>query len=292
MLNPVTLLDMPRAAETALFTALALLAFASNSILARLALRSYDMDAASFTTVRLVAGAVTLAFLVRIQSGSWRKLAGRGLVGPLSLFAYAPAFSFAYVRIGAAAGALLLFGAVQLTMVGWGIARGERPSPRVWLGAGVAAAGLGWLMLPSVARPDPLGSGLMILAGISWGAYSLAGRTASDALASNARSFLWTIPPALLLEAIAAPHVAISSRGLALAAVAGAITSGLGYAVWYRALRGLTATQAAFLQLSVPVIAAIGAVVVLHEAPSPRLAASAAGVLGGLALVVSRRARR
>jgi len=236
-------------------------------------------------------GAVTLALLVRIQAGTWRKLAGRGFAGPLALFAYAPTFSFAYVRIGAAAGALLLFGAVQMTMVGWGLARGERPPPRVWLGAAVAAAGLGWLMLPSVGRPDPLGSGLMIVAGIAWGAYSLAGRTAGDPLASNARSFLWTIPPALLLEAVAAPHVVLGSRGVALAAVSGAITSGLGYAAWYRALRGLTATQAAFLQLSVPVIAAIAAVLVLDEAPSPRLAASAAAVLGGLALVVSRRAR-
>jgi drug/metabolite transporter (DMT)-like permease len=146
-------------------------------------------------------------------------------------------------------------------------------------------------MLPSVGRPDLLGSGLMIVAGIAWGAYSLAGRTATDALASNARSFLWNIPPALLLEAVAARHIALSSRGVAAAAVSGAITSGLGYAAWYRALRGLTATQAAFLQLGVPVIAAIGAVVVLDETPSPRLAASAAAVLGGLALVVSRRAR-
>jgi drug/metabolite transporter (DMT)-like permease len=282
---------MARVAGTALFTALALLAFAWNSILARLALRSGHMDAASFTTVRLVAGAVTLALLVRLQAGTWRKLAGRGLAGPVALFAYAPTFSFAYLRIGAAAGALLLFGAVQLTMVGWGIARGERPPARVWLGAAVAAAGLCWLMLPSVGRPDLLGSGLMIVAGIAWGAYSLAGRTATDALASNARSFLWNIPPALLLEAVAARHIALSSRGVAAAAVSGAITSGLGYAAWYRALRGLTATQAAFLQLGVPVIAAIGAVVVLDEAPSPRLAASAAAVLGGLALVVSRRAR-
>jgi drug/metabolite transporter (DMT)-like permease len=287
----VLFLAVPRARETAFFTSLALIAFAANSILARLALRTGHMDAASFTTVRLVSGALILTLLTRLQSGGWRALSGRGVVGPIALFAYAPTFSFAYVRIGAATGALLLFGAVQLTMVGWGIARGERPRPTVWLGAAIAAAGLFWLTFPSADRPDPIGCALMVVAGISWGAYSLHGRTATDALGSNARSFVLVLPFALLLELIARSHAAVSTRGLAAAMASGAITSGLGYAIWYRALRGLSATQAAFLQLSVPVIAAVAAVLLLHEPANPRLAVSSVAVLGGLALVAARRAR-
>jgi drug/metabolite transporter (DMT)-like permease len=283
-----------RPPKTALLTALALLAFAANSLLARLALRSGSMDAASFTAVRLAAGALALGLLVRSRGGGRPARAAATPVGPLALFAYAAAFSFAYVRIGAAAGALILFGAVQMTMVGWGVARGERPGPRVWAGAAVAVAGLLWLTLPSVGRPDPAGSGLMALAGVAWGAYSLAGKGAGDPLASNARSFAWAVPLAAALEAArvaTAGRLAVTPRGLVLSVISGAITSGLGYAVWYRALRGLSATEAAVLQLSVPVIAAIGAVALLHEPPSPRLAVAGAAILGGLALVVVRRAR-
>jgi drug/metabolite transporter (DMT)-like permease len=217
---------------------------------------------------------------------------GAVLPGPLALLAYAVPFSFAYVRIGAAAGALLLFGSVQLTMIGRGIATGERPSPRTWLGLAAALGGLAWLTLPSVGRPDPAGSALMVLAGCAWGVYSLAGRTAPDALASNARSFAWALPLALLLNAAGASSARVDPRGLLLAIASGAITSGLGYAIWYRALRGLTATQAAILQLSVPVIAALGAVALLHERPSPRLAVSGLAVLGGVGLVLSERMRR
>jgi drug/metabolite transporter (DMT)-like permease len=285
---------MSRLPETALLTALALISFASNSILTRLGLGAGGMDAATFTTVRLAAGAIVLVALVRIQHGPSLAQAGRawvGWVGPLALFAYAAPFSFAYVRIGAAAGALLLFGAVQITMIGRGIAAGERPGPRGWAGITLAAAGLGWLTLPAVGRPDPIGSALMIVAGCSWGVYSLAGRRATNALAANARSFAWAVPLAVVVDvAVAAVgSVKVSPRGLALAAVSGGITSGLGYAIWYRALRGLTATQAAILQLSVPLIAAAGAVVVLHESVNPRLAISSAAVIGGVALVLTAR---
>ena len=276
---------------TALLTALALVAFAANSILTRLALGAGAMDAATFTTVRLVAGAVVLATIVRVQGGPSPLRGGRSLVGPVALFAYAAPFSFAYVRIGAAAGALLLFGAVQTTMIGWGVAKGERPGLRAWAGIALALAGLAWLTLPALGRPDPVGSGLMIVAGCAWGVYSLAGKGATNALAANARSFVWAVPLALLLNLVAASSVVVSWRGLILAAASGGITSGLGYAIWYRALRGLTATRAAILQLSVPVIAAVGAVVVLHESVNPRLAVSAAAVIGGLALVLSARGR-
>jgi drug/metabolite transporter (DMT)-like permease len=273
----------------------ALIAFASNSILTRMALGGGRMDAASFTTVRLAAGALVLTALVRIQARSWAPLRGHGsagrLVGPLALFAYAAPFSFAYVRIGAAAGALLLFGAVQLTMIGWGIATGERPRPRTWFALAIAAGGLGWLILPSVGRPDPVGSALMIVAGCAWGVYSLVGRKAAHALGSNARSFLWSVPLALVLV-VGGPGAVVTSRGLVLGIASGGITSGLGYAIWYRALRGLTATQAAILQLAVPVIAAFGAVAILHESVSARLTVSGLAVIGGVGLALSERATR
>jgi len=283
-----------RTSRTALATLVALLAFAANSILTRLALGAHEMGAATFTTVRIAAGALTLAAIVRLQSGDWKALRGgaRDLTAPLALFAYAALFSFAYVRIGAAVGALLLFGAVQLTMFTWGILTGERPRLRVWLALAVAAGGLAWLMLPSVKRPDPTGSVLMILAGCAWGVYSLVGRKAEQALASNARSFVWAVPLALLLNVAVLPSATISGRGLLLAVISGGVTSGVGYAIWYRALRGLTATQAAVVQLSVPVIAALGAVAILHEALTSRLAVSALAVLGGLGLAISERASR
>jgi drug/metabolite transporter (DMT)-like permease len=282
---------MPRRSETALLTLLALVAFASNSILTRMALGAGAMDAATFTTVRLAAGACVLAAIVRVQQGP--SPFGRGtLIGPLALFVYAAPFTFAYLRIGAATGALLLFGSVQITMIGWGIATGERPRLRTWAGIAAAAAGLVWLMLPSLRRPDPVGSALMVVAGCAWGVYSLAGKKATNALAANARSFVWAVPLALVLNLIALSSAHVSARGFVLAAISGGVTSGLGYAIGYRALRGLTATQAGILQLSVPVIAAAGAVVFLRESVSPRLALSGAAVIGGLALVLSDRARR
>jgi drug/metabolite transporter (DMT)-like permease len=280
--------------ETALLTSLALIAFASNSLLTRLALGAGAMDAATFTTVRLVAGACVLAAIVRAQGQrlTFRDgVGGRGLVGPIALFAYAAPFTFAYLRIGAATGALILFGAVQITMIGAGIAAGERPRLRSWIGIAAAAAGLAWLMLPALRRPDPIGSALMVVAGCAWGIYSLAGKKATNALAANARSFAWAVPLAVALNLIAMSSVKVTGRGLVLAAISGGVTSGVGYAIWYRALRGLTATQAGILQLSVPVIAAIGAVAVLGESVSPRLAISGAVVIGGLALVLSDRAR-
>ncbi|MEO8561543.1 MAG: DMT family transporter [bacterium] len=276
---------------TVALTALALIAFASNSLLTRLALGSRQIDAASFTAVRLVAGAIVLTAIVRGQSGSWASFRGQGTTGPLALFLYAAPFSFAYLRIGAAVGALVLFGVVQLTMIGYGVARGERPTPLAWAGLVLAAAGLSILTVPSVARPDPLGVALMAVAGVAWGVYSLAGRAASNALAANARSFLWSSPIALLLVAIAPSSIAMSGRGLALAIVSGGVTSGLGYAIWYRALPRLSVTQAAVAQLSVPVIAASGAAAMLGERITSRLAIAGLAVLGGVALVLASRSR-
>ena len=269
----------------------ALLAFASNSLLTRLALGSGEIDAATFTGIRLVSGAAMLAVLVLAQARSWKPLHWRGPTGPLALFAYAAPFSFAYLRIGAAVGALVLFGVVQLTMIGYGIARGERPVALAWLGLVLAAGGLAMLAVPSVGRPDPLSILLTTVAGVAWAIYTIAGRSAPDALGANARSFLWCSPAALLLAFLAPPAVPPSARGVLLALVSGAVTSGAGYAVWYRALPRLSVTQAAVAQLSVPVIAAVGAALLLGEPLTPRLVAAGAAVLSGVGLVLAARTR-
>src|SRR6478752_5414248 len=230
-------------AKTAALTLLALIAFASNSLLTRLALGTHQIDAAGFTAIRLVAGAVMLIALVAAQDRSWSAMKGTSVAGPLALFAYAAPFSFAYLRIGAAVGALVLFGVVQLTMIGYGIARGERPGTLMWLGLVLAAAGLALLTVPSVTRPDPVGVLLMAVAGVAWAVYTLVGRGTSNPLAANARSFLWSAPLAialvlyLMLSRTDAPP---SGQGIALALVSGAVTSALGYAIWYRALPSLT----------------------------------------------------
>jgi drug/metabolite transporter (DMT)-like permease len=273
-------------------TLLALVAFASNSLLTRLALGAHECDAATFTALRLVSGAVVLVALVLAQARSLAKLRGGGVVGPLSLFAYAAPFSFAYLRIGAAVGALVLFGVVQLTMLAYGIARGERPSATAWAGIGLALGGFAFLTLPSASRPDPLGIALMAGAGVAWGVYTLAGRSRPDPLASNARSFLYASPLALLVLAASHGSISASTRGVVLALISGGITSGLGYAIWYRALPGLSVMQAAVAQLSVPVIAAVGAAVFLGERLGARFVLASTAVLGGVALVLSARARR
>jgi drug/metabolite transporter (DMT)-like permease len=220
-----------------------------------------------------------------------KPLRSGGVLGPLALFAYAAPFSFAYLRIGAAVGALVLFGFVQLTMVGYGLFRGERPGAMTWLGLVLATTGLTFLTAPAVDRPDPMGIALMAVAGIAWGAYSLAGRTAPDALWANARSFIGSSMLALLVTFILHRSVSVTSQGMALAIASGAVASGLGYAVWYRVLPRLSVMQAAVAQLSVPVIAAMGAAVLLHEMLTTRFLVSGAAVLGGVGLVLSTRSR-
>jgi drug/metabolite transporter (DMT)-like permease len=280
---------VPRSLETAALTALALTSFAFNSILTRMALGRGHLDAGGFTAVRLATGALTLALLVRAHSGSWQALRGKGWKGPLALFGYAAPFSFAYLRIGAANGALVLFATVQLTMIAWGVTHGERPGARTWVGLALAAGGLAALTLPAASRPDPIGTALMVVAGVAWGSYSLQGKKVSDPLAANARAFLWGVPLALLLAAVTFRSSVGDGRGLLLASASGALTSGLGYAVWYRALRGLTAVRAAILQLSVPVIAALAAVLLLGETVSSRLVLCGATVIAGVALALTGR---
>lgn len=269
-------------------TALALAAFAANSLLCRAALAQTGIDAATFSTVRLLSGALVLAMIVRwrvspagAHGGDWPSA--------LALFAYAFGFSFAYVRLPAAVGALLLFGAVQATMIGWGLARGERLRPLQALGLALACGGLLILLMPGFAAPPPAGAMLMIAAGIAWGVYSLRGRGATDPLAATAGNFARTVPLALLASALLASMAHADAAGIGYAIASGALASGLGYAIWYTALPSLPAAIAATVQLCVPLLAAGGGILFLGESPTLRLVAASAAILGGVALVVLRR---
>jgi drug/metabolite transporter (DMT)-like permease len=281
--------------RTVTFTLLALVAFASNSLLTRSALGTGGIDAATFTAIRLLAGAAMLVALVRVRDGAWTALRGGTALGPAALFAYAVPFSLAYVRVGAAVGALVLFGVVQLTMVGYGLATGERPSLRTWAGLALATGGLVLLTAPAAAHtehPDPVGVALMAVAGAAWAVYTLAGRSSLEPVAGNARNFLWSSPLALLVVLAAPGQVSASTRGILLALVSGGVTSALGYVLWYRALPRLSVTQAAIAQVGVPIIAAAGGVALLGEPLTVRLVLAGAAVLGGIGLLVSRRLGR
>ncbi len=279
----------PRLAVAAL-TCLAMLAFAGNSLLCRIALKTTGMDAASFTAVRISSGALVL-YLIVLQrgttgTGSWRSA--------LALFVYAAAFSFAYVRLPAATGALILFGFVQLTMAIHGFAKGERLTSLQTTGWIVAIGGLVVLLMPGLLAPSLPGAALMAAAGIAWGIYSLRGKSAGDPVRETAGNFIKAVPYALLLMAAAAAlHTTTSwdAAGFAYAVLSGALTSAAGYVIWYAAVKQLRATSAASVQLSVPAIAAAGGVVLLGEPISWVLALSCAAILGGVALsVVARKA--
>jgi drug/metabolite transporter (DMT)-like permease len=273
-----------------MLTALAMFAFAGNSLLCRLALRNTGIDAASFTSVRLLSGACVLMLLMRLSRGNQR--AGGDWAASLALFIYAAGFSYAYRTLPAGTGAILLFGAVQLTMIGYGLCRGERFGKMQVLGFVAACAGLVALLLPGAGAPSIEGAALMLAAGIAWGIYSLRGRGAADALGSTAGNFVRASAITLLLSAVTFAHATVDLGGVAYAVAGGALTSGLGYAIWYTALRGLSATQAATVQLTVPVLAAAGAVLVLGEAVTWRLAVTSAIVLGGVALVIANQPSR
>lgn len=272
------------AARLAALTTLAMLAFTGNSVLCRLALTRTGIDAASFTTIRLVAGAVTLWVLVLAQRGS---AGGQGSwLSALALFAYAAGFSFAYLSLDAGTGALLLFGAVQVSMVGWGLWRGERLASWQLAGFLLACTGLAALSWPGVSAPPLAGALLMLGAGVAWGAYSLRAKAAGDPLRVTAGNFLRAVPIALVLAAWWSDPASLDAAGVGLAIASGALTSGIGYAIWYAALPDLRATTAATVQLSVPVLAAFAGVVLLAEPMTLRLGLSSAAVLGGIALVI------
>lgn len=262
-------------------TALALLAFAGNSWLCRLALAGGTVDAASFTSLRLASGALFLVLLLRWRGG---RLAGQPL-SALALWVYAAAFSFAYLGLTTATGALILFATVQLTMTGTGLARGERVSARQAAGMLLALGGLVYLLLPGVAAPPWAQGLLMVAAGIAWGAYSLRGRGSRDPLAGTAGNFVYALVPAAALQLVLLPQLQIDLRGVLAAVASGVLASGAGYAIWYSVLPRLRATTAATVQLCVPVLAALMGVVLLGEAMSPRLWIASVVVLAGVALV-------
>jgi drug/metabolite transporter (DMT)-like permease len=276
--------------------AMAMLAFAGNSLLCRVALKGGAIDAASFTSVRLLSGAVMLGALVWLQQQQTppaqrlTKLPGDGW-SALVLFAYAAGFSFAYLSMTAATGALLLFGAVQATMIAWGVVQGERLRRLQLAGFALAVAGLTALMLPGLATPGFWGSAAMLGAGVAWGAYSLRGRrklpnVAANPTAVTAGNFIRTAPMALVLSAVTLSQLHVSTGGVLYAVASGALTSGMGYAIWYRVLPTLQATHAATVQLSVPLIAALGGVLLLGEVATWSMALSACAITGGIALVI------
>ncbi|MDH3990809.1 MAG: DMT family transporter, partial [Gammaproteobacteria bacterium] len=265
-------------------TGVAMLAFAGNSILCRLALRDGAIDPASFTSVRLVSGAVALMVILWITRRGDTPRAHGSWLSACMLFFYAICFSYAYITLSAGAGALILFGFVQGTMIAIGIWSGDRPTTPEWLGWSLAFAGLVWLVLPGVEAPPWSGASLMAVAGIAWGVYSIRGRTESDALASTASNFMLTVPMVAVLTLVTFTGADISTHGITLAIVSGAITSGIGYVIWYAALEYLSAIQAALVQLSVPAIATAGGVVLLLEPLSLRLLIASALVLGGISI--------
>ncbi|KQU86886.1 hypothetical protein ASC78_04860 [Variovorax sp. Root318D1] len=280
----------PSLLQTVALTAAAMVAFAANSLLCRLALQHQGIDPASFGSIRLVSGALTLALVVRLRARPPSPARVDWLAAAM-LFAYVAFFSFAYLSLPAGTGALILFGAVQLTMLGAGLGSGERFGPLAWLGFVLAAGGLVYLVLPGVAAPPLLGAALMAIAGVAWGVYSLRGRGVADPLAATSRNFMRAVPMALALSLIFVARAHADATGIALAVASGAVTSGLGYVIWYAALARLSAMQAATVQLSVPLLAAIGGVLLLSEAITPRLAAASVAILGGIAIVLSQKSR-
>jgi drug/metabolite transporter (DMT)-like permease len=276
-----------RKVPVGILTVFVLLAFAANTLLCRIALGRELIDPVSFTTLRLLSAAIVLVPMARLAAGSRPAPARAGSwLSALALFAYAIPFSLAYLSLDTGMGALILFGFVQATMIGFGLLSGERPRPLEWLGLATALGGLVYLVSPGLTAPDPLGALLMSTAGIAWGVYSLRGRSVTAPVASTAGNFARTVPMAAIASALALSFVHAEPTGIVLALVSGTLTSGLGYVLWYRVLRGLTSTRAAIVQLPVPVIAALGGVVCLAEQLSLRLVVASALILGGVAMAV------
>lgn len=272
-----------------ILTSVALIAFAANSILTRAAFTATSIDPLSFTAVRIVSGAMMLALIVRAQPALPE---GRGSWGSaLALSAYAIAFSVAYISLTAATGALLLFGSVQVIMVSWHLYIGNRLTCRQWIGLALALAGLIWLLLPGLSTPAPVPSALMISAGVAWGVYTLRAKGGEDPTRVTASNFLLASLPTLVVAMAFVPGASVDLPGLLLAVSSGALASGLGYAVWYAALKHIRTSTAAVAQLNVPVITAAAGVAVLAEPLTPRLAVAGVAVLGGIALVVIKPAK-
>lgn len=274
-------------ARTIGLTSLAMLAFAGNSLLCRVALKETAIDPASFTAIRLVSGALMLWLVVRLKQGAPR---GTGnWSSAFALFVYAAGFSFAYISLPAGSGALLLFGAVQATMIGYALWKGERLRGLQTIGVLLAIGGLVGLLLPGLSAPPLKGALLMIGAGIAWGVYSLRGKGTGDPTRVTAGNFMRAVPITLVLSLLMVDFVSVDAGGFYYAVASGALASGLGYAIWYTALPSLKNTSAASVQLSVPVIAALGGIVFLGEPVTLRLILASVAILGGIALVIVRK---
>lgn len=271
----------------ALLTAVVMAAFAANSVLNRAAVAAGEIGALDFALVRAVAGAAVLVLLIRLRHGTVPLLSPRRVLGGAMLTVYLVGFSVAYLAMDAGLGALILFGGVQVTMFAGALATGERPPPRRWAGAGLALAGLAWLVWPAGAAASPNWAvAAMAAAAVGWGIYSLIGRGSSDPLGDTGAAFVWATVAAFLAVVVQTGGATANDAtpaGLVLAVTSGAVTSGLGYALWYAVLPRIGASVAGLVQLSVPVIAALGGVVLLSEAPSPRVIGAGALVLGGIA---------
>ena len=276
--------------KTLLCTAFALVAFAMNSVLCRLALGASAIDAATFSTVRLLSGALALLLITALSKGKISSLRRGNWTSASLLFLYAIAFSLAYVGLSAGTGALILFGSVQATMLIAALHSGERPHLLEWTGLLIALVGLIYLVFPGLAAPQPLRSALMAIAGISWGFYSLRGRrSAVDPLTDTTNNFVRSLPLVVIVNLVMLRDAHATPKGFFFAILSGALASGLGYVVWYTALKGLTATRAATVQLLVPVLAALGGVMLLSEVISLRLILSAMMILGGVGLALAGR---
>lgn len=278
--------------QTILLTTLAMIAFASNSLLNRLALGQNVIDPTSYTTVRLVSGAVMLFIIASIQRKTNQPILRGSWISAAFLFLYAITFSFAYLSLSTGTGALILFGSVQVTMIVVALRSGERPSSLEWIGLFLALGGLVYLVFPGLTAPSSLGSALMTVAGIAWGFYTLRGRGSQNPLGDTAGNFVYSVPMILVILFVSLKTVHLSLNGVIYAVLSGALASGVGYAVWYTALRGLTTTRAATVQLSVPIIAALGGVIFLAENVSVRLFVAGVLILGGIALSLSSRAKK
>ncbi|KPV96072.1 EamA-like transporter family protein [Pseudoalteromonas sp. P1-9] len=269
-----------------LITLLSLFAFAGNSILCRIALGQGQIDAASFTSIRLFSGAITLFILYALFHKN-KQTAGKGSwLGAVYLFIYAVTFSYAYISLETAIGALVLFSSVQFSMLAYTFFSGTKIYPIEWCGALIAFIGFSYLVLPDISSPSLIGFVLMMISGMAWAGYTLAGRKSSNPLADTAFNFIRTLPFISLLSLISLNSITASTTGVLLAVIAGSVTSGIGYAIWYFALKHLTSVQAAVSQLSVPIIASIGGFLFLSEPISERLAISGAIILNGILLVV------
>jgi drug/metabolite transporter (DMT)-like permease len=273
-----------------ILTVLAMFCFAANSVLCRLALGPHLIDPASFTTVRVLSAAAVLTVIVRLSGRPLSKVTVVNWKAIVVLFAYLIFFSLAYARLSTGTGALILFGAVQLTMFSAALYQGEHFPLLCWIALAIALLGLVYLVLPGLTAPDPIGATYMAISGVAWGVFSLLARNVDDPVEANASNFIYCLPLVTLINLYSASTVGVTAAGAGFAAASGAVASGIGYTLWYAALRHLSGTNAATVQLSVPALAAFGGVLFLSEPVTTRLLVASGALLGGVAVIISRRA--